>query len=135
MASEERPADSGAQKKKVDESWKQRAKTEKERDSQKVEQGPSAATDTAEGRPRDPLPEPTLTALFIGLATQALVGLGEAESPITGQKEKDLDFAKYNIDMLQSLEDKTKGNLAPAEKVMLTQLLYDLRMRYVKAAQ
>ena len=82
---------------------------------------------------KKPLPEPSLTELMKGFAIQALVGLGESPSPITGKNEKDLDFDKYNIDMLQMIEDKTSGNLDIQEKNVLVQLLYDLRMRYVKA--
>ena len=111
----------------VDEDWKESARREKEVDSQlsEEEEKPKAAP--------GPIPEPSLTELIKGFAIQALIGLGEADNPLTGKREKNLDWAKYNIDMLQILEDKTKSNLEVQEKNMLVQFLYDLRMRYVKA--
>jgi hypothetical protein len=83
---------------------------------------------------RGPLPKPNLIMFLAGLATQALIQLGEVEHPITKKKEKDLDEAKYTIDLIEMLEEKTKGNLTPEEKRYLDELLYDLRMRFVAAA-
>jgi len=42
--------------------------------------------------------------------------------------------AKHFIDMLQVLEDKTKNNLTPAEKTLLDQVLYEMRMSFVQIA-
>jgi len=78
-------------------------------------------------------PEARFTILVSSIATQALVGLGEFEHPITKQKEIDLGSAQYSIDLLQTLVDKTKGNLNPDEERYLTGILYDLRMRFVDA--
>ncbi|MBI2194483.1 MAG: DUF1844 domain-containing protein [Planctomycetes bacterium] len=134
VLSDESPGDA-EHRKKVDESWKQQAKTEKERVSRKVEEEVRGQESGEAERAPGPLPEPTLTGLCVGLYTQALVGLGVAKNPLTGQQQKDMEFAKYNIDMLQMLEDKTRGNLDAAEKQMFVECLYDLRMRYVKAVQ
>ena len=45
-----------------------------------------------------------------------------------------LEAAKLYVDMLQVLEDKTRGNLTPEEKKLLDQVLYEMRMRYVQMA-
>jgi len=50
----------------------------------------------------------------------------------TGKKKKNLPMAKQTIDILAMLEEKTKGNLADDESQLLKNILYDLRMRYVK---
>jgi hypothetical protein len=118
----------------VDEDWKQRARRERQVDARAAEA--QAEDQQKRSRPRgpeEPLPEPSLPHLIMSFATQALFGLGEAENPAAGKKEVDLEWAKFNIDMLQMLEDKTRGNVTPEEKNMFVQLLYDLRMRYVKA--
>ena len=47
--------------------------------------------------------------------------------------EPDLELARYNIDMLMALEEKTKGNLTPEEEQLMEDVLYDLRLRYIKA--
>ncbi len=54
------------------------------------------------------------------------------EDPMTGQKSKNLPLAKQTIDILSVLEEKTQGNLNADEAAMLKNMLYDLRMLYVK---
>ena len=44
----------------------------------------------------------------------------------------DLEAAKFNIDMLAMLEEKTKGNLSPEEAGLLEQTLHQLRMAFVQ---
>jgi len=68
------------------------------------------------------------------LTTQALFALGLLQ--IKGQEEKkpDLELAKYNIDMLETIEEKTKGNLTEEEKKVLEGTLNEIRMAYVKIA-
>ncbi|NQT87537.1 DUF1844 domain-containing protein [bacterium] len=78
-------------------------------------------------------PEARFTILVSSIATQALVGLGEFEHPITKEKQVDLGSAQYSIDLLQTLVDKTKGNLNDDEDRYLSGILYDLRMRFVDA--
>jgi hypothetical protein len=82
---------------------------------------------------KPPIPEPSLQHLIMSFATQALFGLGEAQNPATGKKEQDLEWAKFNIDMLEMLEEKTRDHTTTEEKNLFVQLLYDLRMRYLKA--
>ena len=116
----------------VDEDWKQEAQKEKEilaaqEEAEKEEK-------QQEQQARGPLPEGNLAALISMLATQALFALGLLQ--IKGQEERkpDLELAKYNIDMLQVLEDKTKGNLTTEEEAVLANTLNELRMGYVKVA-
>ena len=81
------------------------------------------------------MPEVTFTTFIMSLNTSALFHLGELLDPETGQKGTDLVLAKHTIDTLQLLKDKTTGNLTDKEKELLENVLYDLKMRYVKAAQ
>ena len=59
--------------------------------------------------------------------------MGEIEDPISQQTVKNLPLAKQTIDLIGMLKEKTKGNLGPDEAKVLDAILYDLRMRYVKA--
>jgi hypothetical protein len=111
--------------KKVDQGWKERVAKERKESAKPQPEG--------EGK-RPPLPKPTLSLLVSTMASQALIFLGEIENPLTGQFDKDLEQAKYSIDMLQVLKDKTAGNATPEEAKLLDGILYDLRMRYVNAA-
>ena len=61
---------------------------------------------------------------------QALMLLGEVPNPVTGKKEADLDQAKYIIDMMSMLKDKTKGNLSKDEDRLVEQALYELQMKF-----
>jgi hypothetical protein len=44
-------------------------------------------------------------------------------------------LARQDIDLLSVLEEKTRGNLSGDEERLLSQALYDLRMRYVEVAK
>ena len=121
----------------VDEDWKQEAKREKEvlaaqeeAEEKKEEEQP----EEQESQARGPLPEGNLAALISMLATQALFALGLLQ--IKGQegREPDLEMAKYNIDMLDVLVEKTKGNLTEEEEHVLSTTLSELRMGFVKVA-
>jgi len=66
---------------------------------------------------------------------QALAALGEMENPLTKKKELDLEQAKYMIEIIEILQEKTKGNLTSEESQMIEGLLYQLRMLYVSKAK
>ena len=116
----------------VDEDWKQEAQKEKEilASQEEAEKKDEQQEEPSHG----PLPEGNFAALISMLTTQALFALGLLQ--IKGQEERkpDLEMAKYNIDMLQVLEDKTKGNLTEVEEAVLVNTLNELRMGYVKIA-
>ena len=66
------------------------------------------------------------------LATNAAAALGAVPHPATGQRSLDLETAKYWLDILGMLKDKTAGNLHPQESRLLEGLLADLRLQYVQ---
>lgn len=81
------------------------------------------------------LPEVTFTAFIVSLNSSALFHLGEIADPMSGKKEIDLSLAKHTIDTLKLLQEKTRGNLSPEEKGLLEDMLFDLKMRYVRVKQ
>jgi hypothetical protein len=81
-----------------------------------------------------PLPEIDFTNFVLSLSTSALIQLGEIQDPFTQESAKNLPLAKQTIDLIGMLKEKTKGNLSPEEEKVIEYVLYDLRMRYVKAA-
>jgi len=86
--------------------------------------------------PSAPPPEgPDLRGLFIMLASSALVNLGEAADPATGERVLDLEQAKEAIDLLALLRVKTSGNRTDQETHLLEEMLYDLQLRFVTAAR
>jgi len=115
----------------VDEDWKQQAQKEKETLAEKEEAGKQKAQ--GQTRARGPLPRGDFAALVSMLVTQVLFALGMLE--VEGRKkEPDLHIAKYNIDMLEALQQKTEGNLTEEEKKVLEDTLSQIRMAYVKMA-
>ncbi len=113
----------------VDEDWKKEAQKEKEilaaqEKEEKKEEEQSKRT--------GPLPKGNFAALISMLTTQALFSLGLLQIKGQEQKKPDLELAKYNIDMLETIEEKTKGNLSEEEKKVLENTLNEIRMAYVK---
>jgi hypothetical protein len=82
-----------------------------------------------------PLPEVNFNSLIFSLSSSALLNMGDIAEPQTGERKKDLPMAKYSIDIISMLQEKTKGNLTEEEHKFLDNILADLRLRYVKAAK
>jgi len=115
---------------------------EREKQGAHTEPPPSGPSTGQAGRERAPEPSPGARAegelpearfdLFIqGLAMEALIALGDVPHPTTRRQTVNLPQAKYLIDLLGVLEEKTKGNLAGEEEQLFKDLLYQLRMRYL----
>ena len=94
-----------------------------------------AAGSASQGPPPAPQGGPDLQGLFIMLASSALVNLGEAADPETGERVLDLEQAKEAIDLLSLLRVKTEGNRTDQESHLLEEMLYDLQLRFVRAAK
>jgi len=98
---------------------------------------PSAETPPGPDSPgfeRRSLDEPEgvdFTMLINAMAQPALIFLGEVAHPGTGQPEINLAQARVQIDMLDVLRIKCRGNLTAEEEGLLDRVLYELRMRYV----
>ena len=117
----------------VDEDWKREAQREKEvvaaREAEEKKKEAKEGPKRGGNIPRGDLP-----GLISMLATQALFALGVLQVKGEEPREPDLELARYNIDMLQALEEKTRGNLTPQEQEMLKNTLSDLRMAYISLA-
>ncbi len=79
-------------------------------------------------------PEASFLQFIGGFVFQTLVHLGKTQNPVTGETGVDLPNAKYSIDILGILQEKTNGNLTPEEDQYLSNMLRDLRMEYVAAS-
>src|SRR5690349_13247733 len=94
-------------------------------------EGPMPQTQTS-----DPQKSAQNTALFMECvmmySQQAMMSMGKIVNPITKKAERNLDAARFFIDMLEMLEAKTKGNLSRDEERMLTQTLGSLRLTFVE---
>jgi hypothetical protein len=102
---------------------------------QETEDPPQPAASAAESPPTPAPPSPpaerSLAGLFMMLASSAVVALGHAPDPLTGQRQIDLVQAAEAIDLLLLLREKTEGHRSGDETRMLEELIYDLQLRYV----
>jgi hypothetical protein len=121
MAEEKNP-----QEKKIiiDDDWKKEAQKEKETLAAQEEKGKQTQ--------RSPLPQGDFAALISMLVTQAFFAMGALKFEGQENREPDMELAKYNIDMLETLQEKTKGNLTPQEETVLKNTLVQVRMAFVK---
>jgi hypothetical protein len=90
-----------------------------------------------EQEPKDAAAEPQLDFFnyIASLGFQTMIFLGEMPNPITNQVEKNLKQAKFLIDTLLILRDKTKGNLSKEEDDLLNGSIYELQLRFVELSK
>lgn len=81
--------------------------------------------------PHDPndLPPIDFSTFVVSLRTSAMLHLGSGRE--ASDNDIDLALARQEIDLLGILEEKTRGNLTGEEERLLSQILFDLRTRYV----
>src|SRR5262245_10331043 len=116
----------------IDSDWKAEAQREKERLAQKeTKDKPKAGAANHQGE----LPEANFGVLVTMLEPQAIMGVGAMADRETGRVVVDLEGSRFSIDLLDMLEQKTKGNLIEEEAKELRQLLAELRSRFVQISQ
>ena len=133
----------------IDSDWKAQAQAEKDRLSEK-ESARAAASGGAQhrGQPgaqhgaqlgdhpdEGELPPADFRALVATLASQAMMGLGAYADPQSGRAVIDIQGAQFAIDLLGVIEEKTRGNLTADEASELTEILAQLRARFVQIAK
>ncbi len=70
-----------------------------------------------------------------GMAAQTLMHLGMLENPLAGTTDIDLPNAKYSIELLIMLKEKTSGNLTDEEASYLNAAIDDLKIRYAQISE
>lgn len=88
-----------------------------------------------ERRARKALPQIDFSTFVLSLASSVMIHLGEIEDPDQKQAIVSLPMAKQTLNILALLQEKTRGNLEDDEDRLLTELLYDLRMKFVRACK
>jgi len=77
--------------------------------------------------------EASFSTLVLSVGSSAAMALGLAPHPNSGKIEKDKELARFNIDLLVMLQEKTKGNLLEEEKKFLDSVVNDLQMKFVQS--
>lgn len=94
-----------------------------------------AETPTTSNEESGGYPPVDFTTFILSMSTSALIHLGESIPGVPQQSELNLPLARQTIDLLGVLEEKTRGNLTGEEERLLTQILFDLRMRFVEKSK
>jgi hypothetical protein len=68
---------------------------------------------------------------ILSMSQTALLAMGCGPNPETGKTDCDLRSAKCTIDILEVLQEKTKGNLTGEEERILERILTELRLMWV----
>ncbi len=74
--------------------------------------------------------EASFLQFLYGMAAQTQIQLGLVPHPLTGELNLDATQAKYSLDLLNILAEKTKGNLTDEEEVYLKDILQKLQISY-----
>ncbi len=120
----------GDEKEEADVEKEEKAGPETDEEAARQESQEQATTGDQEEEVQ--FPEINFPTFVASLNASALLHLGVIEDPATSQKTKNLSMAKQTIDILSMLESKTEGNLTKEEENMLKNILYDLRILFVK---
>ena len=105
----------------IDEDWTEQAAKEK-----------NAASAQAGS---ESFPKADFAVLVSSLISQTHIFLGDVENPISKKREVNMERAKFTIDLIDVLKEKTRGNVSEEEARLLDGALFDLRMRYVNAGK
>jgi hypothetical protein len=124
----------------VDSDWKKRAREERTLgdDAAETRSAPEdgvekdARADAGEDAARPPFPDATLATHLSHLVAEATMAMGDMDHPVSGKKETDLGLAKFLIDTLAMLREKTEGNRDEVETRIFDEALYRLQLRFVE---
>ncbi len=110
------PEEKDNSEKKIDEKWKEAVEQE------------------AKSRPEESLAdfEVDFNNFITSLGLQAMIFLGEIPNPATQKTEENIPQAKFIIDTLLMLREKTKNNLNAEEAKLLNNFIYELQMKFVE---
>lgn len=125
--------------KKVDASWKEDIEKAKgnlpqsSSEPSKEKLARSAPQPETKAPTAKPTSKPFLN-LISSLGYQALMQMGEIPIPETGERIVQLEGAKEIIGLIQSVKEKTEGNLSSEEEKIITSLLSELHMKFASLA-
>ncbi|MDJ0765777.1 MAG: DUF1844 domain-containing protein [Myxococcota bacterium] len=94
------------------------ASNEHDKDQEKHQEDPSTPIDFA--------------TFILSLSSSAAYHLGLAPHPEEGSSVRNLPMARQTIDILNILQEKTAGNLTTSEEQLLAEILYNLKMAFVR---
>lgn len=118
----------------IDEDWKSQVEAEKAQ-AAKSPQADAPAEEpqasTAAAGSEQAFPPASFMNLLVMLGGEAMMAMGKVPNPFSEEPYVDRGHARYAIDLLEILQEKTKGNLTPEEDEAFVDLLHQLRMAFI----
>jgi hypothetical protein len=99
-----------------------------------TEQTPAGTGARNSGAEQASLPDVDFATFILSLATSAQISLGAIPHPETNETSTHIPAAKQIIDVIAMLQEKTKGNLTRDEQTLIEQVLFNLRMHFVRVS-
>ena len=103
--------------------------------SEEVVTSDEAPSPPASSEAEEATPKASFSSLVTFIAAQTVVALGEGSSEQEEKPAVRLDIARYHIDTLVVLQEKTQDHLSKDEAALVEQHLQQLRMLYVSVQQ
>lgn len=75
--------------------------------------------------------EASLGVLTMSIASSAALYMGLSPDPQTGEHNVNLPMARFNIDLLLCLQEKTKGNLTEEEARLIDSIIQDIQLKFL----
>jgi hypothetical protein len=79
--------------------------------------------------------EPSFNIFVTSLGMQAMIFLGEMPNPVNNETKVELERARYMIETIAMVKEKTAGNLSAEEQKLIDDVLYGLRLKYAEKAK
>lgn len=117
----------------IAEESRQREEAEKARQAADSRESGRAPADSGERTQEAPVLD--FSTFILSISSSAMMHFGEIPDPVSQQKQKNLVAARQTIDIISMLQEKTRGNLEEHEQRLVDNVLYELKMRYVREAE
>ena len=76
--------------------------------------------------------EASFSTLIMSIGSSAAMSLGLSPDPATGETNVNKEVARFNIDLLKVLEEKTTNNLSTEEASFLKHIISDLQLKFIE---
>lgn len=88
-------------------------------------------TSSTESQSQTPPLEASFSMIIMSIASSAAMSMGLTPTP-ENKIEIDKNMARFNIDLLAVMKEKTLNNLNPEEKGLLEHIIQDLQAKFIQ---
>jgi hypothetical protein len=127
MSDKEEKSFKTTDKRQFDDTGRPKSEAREEKKKESSDKGFNASTSSFSSPPKI-----DFITFIMSLHTSTLISLGIIPAPGDDKPSVNLELAGQNIDMIEMIKEKTKGNLTDPEKQVLDNSLYELRMKYIE---